>query len=162
MLNKFLPLALTALIATSSTTVITAALVTNPLMTSSANAQAQRYRVVFWYTIDGSDDGWLDNTVELYGEITVNGRVISQVMRDGAIPREAGQTLRMANILTNKQSVVINASLVDHDSVSADDQVFRLDNFTLNLANYVGREKTIRWRSGGGEGATLHIQVERA
>ncbi len=160
MLNKILPLALTGLITVSSSTVISAALVTNPLLTPSANAQAQRYRVAFWYTIDGSDDGWLDNTVEVYGDITVNGRVVSQIMRDSAISREAGQNLRMAVVNTNKQSIVVSASLVDHDSTSGDDPVFRMDNFTLNLANYVGREKIVRWRSGG-SGATLHMQVER-
>jgi hypothetical protein len=101
------------------------------------------------------------NTVEVYGDITVNGQVISQIMRDNAISREAGQNLRMAVVTTNKQSIVVNASLVDHDYTSGDDAVFRMDNFTLDLASYIGRERTVKWKSGG-SGATLHMQVEKA
>jgi hypothetical protein len=161
MLNKILPLALTALVTISGSTVLSAALVTNPLLTPSANAQAQRYKVIFWYTIDGSDDGWLDNKVELYGDITVNGRTVRHINRGNAVSREAGQNLMMKTIFTNEPSLVVNASLVDRDAASADDPVFRMDNLTLNLASLAGRERTVKWRSGGGEGATLHMQVVR-
>jgi hypothetical protein len=163
MLNKILPLALTGLIAASSSTIISAALVTNPLLTPSANAQSQRYQVIFWYTIDGSNDGWGDNTVELYGDIFVNGQEIQKISRSKARSREAGQTLQMVDyFFTTDQSIVVNATLNDRDRTSGDDPVFRMDNLRLNLASYVGRERTVRWSSGGGEGATLHMQVVRA
>jgi hypothetical protein len=161
MLNRILPLALIGVITAASSTIMTAALVTNPTVTSSAVAQQAQYRLKFWYAIDQSNDGVGDNTVELYGEVRVNGQVVANIPRNRAVSREAGQTLEMGSFTTNKASVIINASLTDRDGGSADDPVFKMSSKSVELAKFAGGEKWFSWKSGGGEGATLHINVER-
>jgi hypothetical protein len=159
--NRILSFALTGLVTVASSAVMIAAFVASPTMTPGAVAQEARYRLRFWYAIDQSNDGVGDNTVELYGEVRVNGQVVAGIPRNRAVSREAGQTLEMGSFTTNKESVVINASLTDRDGGSADDPVFKMGSQSLSLARLAGREKWFSWKSGGGEGATLHINVER-
>jgi hypothetical protein len=159
--NRIISLALTGLITAASSAIITTVLVTNPTLTPGAVAQQTRYRLKFWYMIDQSNDGVADNTVELYGEVRVNGQVVANIPRNRAVSREAGQTLEMGSFTTNKSSVVINASLTDRDSGSGDDPVFKMGSKSVDLTRHVGGEKWFSWKSGGGEGATLHINVEQ-
>jgi hypothetical protein len=159
MSNKFFALAMTGLLTASGTAVFSALSIVSAPLTPSANAQSQRYKVVFWYTIDQANDGPLDNVLELYGELKVDGGTKHTIGRP--VSREANQNLDLTTIYVSKPSITVNATLSDRDTASADDPVFRMDNFILNLADFAGREKTVRYRSGQGEGATLHMQVSR-
>jgi hypothetical protein len=161
MFKRILTLALTAALTASSSTILSAALLTSSPLTPAANAQSQQYRLSFWYTIDGSNDGFADNTVELYGDLMVNGIVRRRISRTSALSREAGANLKLVTIATSKSSVTIFANLMDRDSGSADDPVFRMDPLTLDLGESVGQTIPISWKSGGGEGATLYISVEK-
>jgi hypothetical protein len=131
-------------------------------LTPSANAQAQKYKVTFRYSIDRSNDGPLDNTMEVYGDIFVGGTKAASIKRNSAKSREARQNLEMGSYTTTNPSIVVNANLLDRDEATPDDPVFVLKGYTLNLANNVGRERTVSRNSGQGEAATLHMFVEKA
>ncbi|WP_310485301.1 hypothetical protein [Chamaesiphon sp. VAR_48_metabat_403] len=161
MSNKLFALAMTGLLTASGAAVFSALSIVSTPLTPSANAQAQRYKVVFWYTIDQANDGVLDNVLEVYGKLKVDGNDKYEIYRSRPLSREANQDVNLTTIYVNKPSITVNATLSDVDTASADDPVFRMDGFTLNLAAFEGREKTVRYRSGQGEGATLHMQVNR-
>jgi hypothetical protein len=163
MFDKFFALAITGLLTASSAAVLsTLSIVSTPLTPSAnAQAQAQKYKVTFWYTIDQANDGAFDNVLELYGKLTVDGDQKSLIDRSRPLSREVNQDVNLTTIYTNKPSINVNATLTDVDTATGDDPVFRLDGFNLNLAAFAGREKTIQYRSGQGEGATLHMQVDR-
>jgi hypothetical protein len=121
-----------------------------------------QYKVTTFLTIDRSGDGPFDNTLEVYGEVRVNGVVNSSISRGNPRKREAGQTLNMGDKIVTGNNVSIFASLMDRDDGTPDDRVYLLNTTQINLAATAGSEKTFPFRSNAGdEGATLHVRVDR-
>jgi hypothetical protein len=165
MFDKLFALAITGLVAASSTAVLsTLSIVSTPLTPSAnAQAQAQKYKVTFRYRIDQSNDGAFDNTLEVYGNVFVGGDKVGSIGRNTPRSKEAGQDLEMGSYITTNPSIVVSASLLDRDEAGSDDRVFQLGNYNLtNLAAKAGKPAvTQSWRSGEGEGATLYMIVEK-
>jgi hypothetical protein len=127
-----------------------------------AMAGPAQYKVTTFFTIDRSGDGTLDNTLEVYGEVRINGVVNSSIARGSARNKEAGQTLDMGQKVVTGNSVAILASLMDRDAGTPDDPVFQMSTTQVNLAATAGNEKTFSFRSAAGdEGATLHVRVDK-
>jgi hypothetical protein len=130
-----------------------------------AMAAPARYRVTTYFTIDRSGDGSLDNTLEVYGEVRINGAVNSSIDRSRARRKEAGQTLDMGQKVVTGSNVDIKALLMDVDDATSDDSVFQMPNTSVSLAATSltrGQEKTFSFRSpAGDEGATLHVRIDK-
>jgi hypothetical protein len=127
-----------------------------------AMAVPAQYKVTTFFTIDRSGDGALDNTLEVYGEVRINGVVNSSIARGSARNKEAGQTLDMGQRIVNGNSVSIKAFLKDRDTTTSDDDVFQMSTTQVNLPATAGSEKTFSFRSSAGdEGATLHVRVDK-
>jgi hypothetical protein len=163
MFDKLFALAMTGLVTASGTAVLsTLSIVSTPLTPSAnAQAQAQKYKVTMWYVIDNSNDGPFDNTLELYSELRVGG-ARSVVKRTNPRSRERGNIFHLGTTRTiTDRSIIINASLMDRDELTPDDQVFSLDNYSLDLAGNVGKQVSKSYVGPGGEAATLHMLVEK-
>ncbi len=127
-----------------------------------AIAGPAQYKVTTFFTIDYSGDGIADNTLEVYGEVRINGVVNSSIEPSGAKRKEAGQTLNMGQKVVTGNNVDIKAFLKDRDTGSSDDDVFQMNTRQVNLAATAGSEKTFKFRSrDGAEGATLHVRVDK-
>jgi hypothetical protein len=128
-----------------------------------AMAAPPQYKVTTFFTIDRSGDGPFDNTLEVYGEVRVNGVPNgSSINRGNAKSKEAGQTLNMGEKVVTGNKVDIKAFLKDRDAATPDDDVFQMQTSQVNLAATAGSEKTFQFRSNdGAEGATLHVRVDR-
>jgi hypothetical protein len=163
MFDKLFALAMTGLLTASGTAVLSTLSIFSAPLTPSANAQAQaqKYKVTMWYVIDNSNDGPFDNTLELYSELQV-GSVRGTIKRTSPRSRERGNTLHLGTTRTiTDSSIIINASLMDRDEGTSDDQVFMLENYSLDLANNVGKQVSKSYTGPGGEAATLHMLVEK-
>ncbi len=135
-----------------------------PIVNSAqiAIAAPPQYKVTTFFIIDYSGDGLLDNTLEVYGEVRINGEVNSSIGRNNPRRKEAGNSLNMGQKVVTGNSVTINALLMDRDDGTPDDRVFQMPTSQVNLAATAGSEKTFRFRSAdGAEGATLHVRVDR-
>jgi hypothetical protein len=135
-----------------------------PIVNSArmAIAAPPQYKVTTFFTIDRSGDGAFDNTLEVYGEVRINGAVNSSIARGSARSKEAGQSLDMGQKVVTGNSVSIKAFLKDSDTATSDDDVFQMSTAQVNLAATAGTEKTFSFRSpAGDEGATLHVRVDR-
>jgi hypothetical protein len=138
---------------------------------STAPPQPTNYRVKMWFTVQNSNDGAFDNTIECYGELRIDGDLYWQIPRSAADnnQREAPQTLEISNspyalkqFIFNKPTIDYAISLRDADGGSADDDVYQGSRNNLNLAAMAGKgeylytfinERTF-------EKSTLHIRVE--
>jgi Ricin-type beta-trefoil lectin domain len=137
-----------------------------PAPTASTAPQASRYRVKMWFSIQNSNDGFGDNTLELYGQTRIDGNIVRNIDRSQAnnYQREAGQTIEMGEYVTDNPNIIVDGWLNDYDSGSADDVVFKIDtniNPRMSISAFVNNERRISYRSNGGEAATLHIRVDR-
>ncbi len=127
-----------------------------------AMAAPPQYKVTTFFTIDRSGDGPLDNTIEVYGEVRINGEVNRSIDRSAARSKEAGQTLDMGQKVVTGNKIDIKAFLKDRDTATPDDDVFQMQTSQVNLAATAGSERTFTFRSpAGDEGATLHVRVDR-
>jgi hypothetical protein len=166
MFARSITLALAA--ATTLSTLPALALTTSPLQPNPANAinaplrlaQAEVYQVRMWYDITGSNDGIGDNTLELYGETRIGGRVIGFIPRGAADghKREAGSTIDFGQTTVSGGQMTVSATLMDADGGSSDDRVFNMSPRVLNLVR--GRTYTFKQRYRGGEGANLNIRID--
>ncbi len=126
--------------------------------------QTNRYRVKMWFSIQNSNDGIADNTLELYGQTRIDGNIVSNINRSNYVKRETGQTVEMGEYVTTNPNIIVDGWLNDYDGGSADDPVFKMSaniNPQMSLAEFVNNERRISYRSSGGEAATLHIRVDR-
>jgi hypothetical protein len=142
-----------------------------PVVNSSqiAMAGSPQYKVSTYFIVDRSGDGPLDNTLEVYGEVRINGVLIKSISRDNAIDRTAGQFgpifIEGSKVVTGN-TATINAVLNDRDTLSSDDTVFEMSTATIDLeattnGPHYGR-KNFRFISpSGDEGATLYVQVSK-
>jgi hypothetical protein len=159
MFNKLVALAITGVLTVSGTAILSTLSIISAPLTSSANAQAQRYKVTFWYVINNSDDGPLDNTLELHGTLMAGGTTIRYIDRASPQSKEKGHTLHIGSHTTTNRSILVNATLTDRDDATSDDRVFFLDNgYNLNLENNVGKQI---WRRDFPDQATLYMYVEK-
>jgi hypothetical protein len=127
-----------------------------------AMAAPPQYKVTTFFTIDRSGDGPFDNTIEVYGEVRINGEVNRSIDRSAARSKEAGQTLDMGQKVVTGNKIDIKAFLKDRDTATPDDDVFQMQTSQVNLAATAGSERTFTFRSpAGDEGATLHVRVDR-
>jgi hypothetical protein len=132
--------------------------------TPSQSPQSSKYRVKMWFSIQNSNDGVADNTVELYGQTRIDGNIVGNIPRSNYAKREAGQTVEMGEYITENPNIIVDGWLNDYDGGSADDPVFKMGasiNPRMSLAAFVNNERRISYRSSGGEAATLHIRVDR-
>ncbi len=130
---------------------------------ASTTPQAVKYRVKMWFSIQNSNDGFSDNTLELYGEARIDGRVISIIPRRSSLKRVAGETLDLGDYVTQNPNIIVDAWLNDADG-NADDPIFRMGANTdprMSLAAFVNNERRIFYRGNDGEASTLHIRVDR-
>lgn len=135
-------------------------------------SQGQSYRVKMWFTIDNANDGAFDNTIELYGEVRIDGELYWQIPRTEADnnQREAGQTLDVSDsryirrqFIFNQPKIQYQVSLRDADSGSSDDDTYIGNLQNLNLERLAGRGELIFpfHNSRTKEASRLHIRVER-
>jgi hypothetical protein len=131
-----------------------------PLFLSQSAQAQQNHRVKIWFEITGSDDGVGDNTLEIYGQVRINGNVLCNFDRGSAKSRqrEAGQTLDCGTTRINGSNMTINGNLVDYDSGSADDKIFNMSPRVVQLVS--GNTRTFSQRQSGGEGATMYIRID--
>jgi hypothetical protein len=137
-----------------------------PIVNSSqiAMAQTPRYRVSTSFVVDRSGDGPGDNTLEVYGEVRINGVVNSSISRSNAIDRTSGQfgpIFMIGSKVVTGNTLTINALLNDRDTLSSDDPVFRMPALTIDLTTTQYIDRFIPYVSPSGEGATLHVRVSR-
>jgi hypothetical protein len=134
-----------------------------------AMAGSPQYRVTTAFIVDRSGDGPGDNTVEVYGEVRINGAVIKSISRDNPLDRTAGgwgPIFMEASKVVTGSTATIFAALKDSDTLSSDDTVFQMSTATLDLeatttAPHYGK-KNFRFTSpSGDEGATLYISVSK-
>jgi hypothetical protein len=132
----------------------------NAISTPLKLAQAEVYQVRMWYDITGSNDGIGDNTLELYGETRIGGRVVGFISRGAADrnKREAGGTIDFGQTRASGNQMTVSATLMDADGGSSDDRVFNMSPRVLDLVR--GRTYTFKQRYRGGEGANLHIRID--
>lgn len=158
MFDKLLALAMTGLLTASGTAIFSALSIVSTPMTPSANAQAQKYKVTFWYVINNSDDGPGDNTVELHGTLMAGGDTVKVIPRTSPQSREGAEILQMGSYLTTNTSILVNATLYDRDELTPDDLMFSLQGRSFDLANNVGKQ--IRYKVIADQ-ATLYMYVEK-
>jgi hypothetical protein len=156
--------------------------ITLPTVSFSPVAKAQgipdpRFKITAFFTIDSSGDGPLDNTLEVYGKVKINNTITRSISRSSAQSIQAGQTLRMGELIVttgtqlSNSYIIIDAMLMDRDTLGSDDDVFQaLPPLSVNPLAVIGGfnstrktgEQTFFYRSGdGAEASTLHIRVER-
>lgn len=153
MFNKLLALAITGLLTVSGTAILSALSIVSAPLTPSANAQAQRYKVTFWYIINNADDGGFDNTLELHGTLMAGGETVKHIPRTSPQSRESTNILQMGSYITTNKTIRLTATLKDRD-----DLIFFLTDYSLNLENNVGKQIA---RRGAPDQATLYMYVEK-
>jgi hypothetical protein len=146
----------------------------NPNQVTAGIVVNRLYKVTASFTIDNSEDGPLDDTLEVYGEVRIDNNIIRSIPRNAAQSRKAGQTLSMGEVVVSNntnnvntsRNITVNAFLNDRDTLPSDDKVFQSPTIQLNLAdvaragtNGVG-ERTFPFKSTTGEASTLHIRIE--
>lgn len=140
------------------------------------NPIGERYRLKMWVTVLKSNDGFLDNTLECYGTLRVNGDVWWEIPRSAANAnqREKGQTIEISDnapyrkrgdftfdyFYDARTRFNLDLNLFDRDESSSDDRIGRFVQ-TLDLRSLAGNTKTWDWDSGDGEATRLHLRVER-
>jgi hypothetical protein len=119
--------------------------------------------------VDCSGDGPFDNTLEVYGEVRIDGVVIKSISRNNPLDRTAGgwgPIFMDGSKVVTGNTATINAALKDKDTLSSDDTVFQIPTTTIDLeattqGPHYGKKK-IRFTSpSGDEGATLYIDVSK-
>jgi hypothetical protein len=129
-----------------------------------AMAGPPEYGVITYFTIDRSVDGPLDNTIEVYGEVRINGVLSSQIPPSSPQSRSAGGVPVGRGLRTvTGNSMMVFAVLMDRNTGRADDPVFRMPAIQVNLAAMPnGGERTYSFTSpDGSKGSTLHVLVNR-
>jgi hypothetical protein len=134
-----------------------------------AMAGSPQYKITTAFIVDRSGDGPFDNTLEVYGEVQINGVVIKSISRNNPLDRKAGDWgpifMQGSKVVTGN-TATINAVLKDRDTLSSDDTVFEMSPATIDLeattnGPHYGR-KNFRFISpSGDEGATLYVQVSK-
>ncbi|MGQ4650493.1 hypothetical protein [Lyngbya aestuarii] len=132
----------------------------NPVQAQLANAQAKEYSVTAWAEITGCDDGFADNTLEVYGTARVGGNEKWTIERDKAVRKECGNTIQ---ILTNHMISIskfgLRLILMDKDSGFRDDTVGEF-NRLVNLDRLIGKTTTFNWGNTNDEASKLYITVK--
>jgi hypothetical protein len=158
MFDKLLALAMTGLLTAFGTAILSTVSIVSTPLTPSANAQAQKYKVTFWYIINNSDDGPFDSTLELHGTLMAGGDTVKNIPRASPQSRESADILQMGSHITTNKTIRINAVLNDRDELTPDDLVFILKDYSLNLENNVGKQIA---RRGAADQATLYMYIEK-
>jgi hypothetical protein len=134
-----------------------------------AIAGSPQYKITTVFAVDRSGDGLLDNTLEAYGAVRINGVVINSISRNNAIDRTAGQwgpNFMEVQTVIKGSTATIDAVLMDRDTISSDDIVFQMSPTVIDLeatanAPYYGKKRIKFTSPSGDEGATLYISVSK-
>ncbi|WP_395145282.1 hypothetical protein [Armatimonas sp.] len=131
--------------------------------------EASTYKVTAYFDIHDSDDGSLDNTVECFGELRINGDKVWEIPRDQAdnTKREKGQTIdvkantggeiELRSDMLNPTEYLISGRLKDKDVSTADDILWEGMDYKLDLEKLAGKGPQIL----KGAQAHLIIRVDR-
>ena len=146
--------------------------------TYNANNTFFKYNVTMYWQIVDSDDGVLDNTVECYGELRINGVKRWSIPRElsDSFSRESGQTIEIGDgdyggtstgaakafSLTSDSAhptpYQLGGFLYDSDGGSADDVLVAFNSLSISLEKLAGKGQLTL----GNGAARLIVRVDRA